>query len=324
METVQNILSSFQNYLKGLDIPMAPEGLYGPVRYALSHGGKRMRPVLLILAYHLYRDDVENAFDAACGMEIFHNCTLLHDDVMDKAQLRRGMPTVHTKWNENTAILSGDSMSFLAYHYIFKVAPYVLNPVLDTADKAFLGVCEGQQLDMDFESRDDVTEQEYMEMIRLKTSVLPAASLKIGGILAGAPDADCNCLYDFGENLGLAFQLQDDFLDTYGDSEVFGKRIGGDILCNKKTYLYVLARSAGSPQQKKEFDFWSRYDGNDSELKIESVKRLYEETGVRERCLKRIGELFDASFSFLDRIDTDKSRLSLLKDYATGLMNRKL
>ena len=319
-----DILDRFQTYLDGLDIPVEPEGLYAPVRYALSLGGKRMRPLLMALAYNLYKEDVESCFDAACGIEIFHNFTLLHDDVMDRAEMRRGMPVVHVKWNENTAILSGDVMLVLAYKCLGHVPEKYLGEVMEVAGEAFIGVHEGQQLDMDFESRNDVTIPEYMEMIRLKTSVLPAAALRIGAIIGGAPESDAKALYGFGEKMGLAFQLRDDLLDVYGDSKVFGKRIGGDILCNKKTFLYIMARELAGDEHNAALDRWAEYDGPDEQAKISAVTSIYNELGVRGRCEGKIDELYREALSLLDKVSLPAERLATLRDYACSLIDRQL
>ena len=218
-----------------------PVGLYEPIRYVLSLGGKRIRPTLMLLAYNLYKDDPESIISSACALETYHNYTLLHDDLMDNATLRRGHLTVHKRWNANTAILSGDSMLVLAYQRMAQCRPDKLGEVLSLFSRTALEIGEGQQYDMDFESRNDVSEEEYIEMIRLKTSVLLACAMKIGAILADAPEADADHLYKFGEQIGLAFQLQDDYLDVYGDTKVFGKAIGGDIISNKKTYMLINA-----------------------------------------------------------------------------------
>ena len=228
-------------YIKELAFSRKPQGLYNPIEYVLSPGGKRIRPVLMLMAYNLYRDDVEAIFDPATAIEVYHNYTLLHDDLMDRADMRRGKATVHKVWNDNAAILSGDAMLVLAYQYMARVKTDCLKPVMDLFSQTALEICEGQQLDMEFETRHDVAEEEYIEMIRLKTSVLLAASLKIGALLGGASSADANALYDFGMHMGVAFQLKDDWLDVYGDPAVFGKKIGGDILCNKKTYMLIQA-----------------------------------------------------------------------------------
>ena len=239
MHTFQELLQEVQRAVENIAYPPAPAGLYEPIRYELSLGGKRIRPVLTLMACELFGGDRRMAIDAATGLEIFHNFTLLHDDVMDKADLRRGKPTVHIKWDENSAILSGDAMQILSYMYIMKSPEASRAAVCDIYLKTALEICEGQQYDMEFESRNDVREEEYIEMIRLKTAVLLGCALKTGAIIAGAPAADADRIYDFGVNIGLAFQLRDDYLDVYGDPAVFGKNIGGDILNNKKTYMLM-------------------------------------------------------------------------------------
>lgn len=324
MDSVASILNRFQEHLSRIDIPLQPEGLYAPMRYALSLGGKRMRPLLLLMAYNIYRDNVESAFDVAAGMEIFHNFTLLHDDVMDRADIRRGMPTVHRKWNENTAILSGDGMMLIAFRFLRKAPLEYRDSVLTIADEAFMGVVDGQQFDMEFESRERVTEAEYMEMIRLKTSVLPAAALKIGAVMGGAPAADADALYRFGERMGLAFQLQDDMLDVYGDPKVFGKNIGGDIACNKKTYLYIMARNLADSAINAELDRWESYYGSDKQPKINAVRSIYDRLDVRARCQSRIDGLFSEAMGCVADLDVDKNRLSNLTAYVSGLINREL
>lgn len=318
------MLEQFQSYMDALDIPASPAGLYEPVRYALSLGGKRMRPLLLMLAYSIYRDDIEKTFDASCGIEVFHNFTLLHDDVMDKADMRRGMPTVHRKWNENTAILSGDGMVLLAYRCLNRIPSDFRERVMRIADKAFLEVAEGQQYDMDFEQRTDVTESEYMEMIRLKTSVLPAASLEIGAVLGGATQYDSESLYRFGEKMGLAFQLQDDLLDVYGNPEVFGKKIGGDIVCNKKTYLYIKARNLADRSVNAELDRWAVYDGGDDHKKVAAVRDIYDRLGVGRLCRERIVSLFGEAMDCVKSMDVDSERLAALTGYVSGLIDREI
>jgi len=241
MYTFIQIQQIVEKYLKEIELKTEPRELYEPVKYILEIGGKRIRPSLVLAAYNLFKNDVETAINPALALEVFHNFTLLHDDIMDKADLRRNQQTVHKKWNENVAILSGDTMSIKAYELLSKIPAEFLSEVLQAFNKTALQVCEGQQLDMNFESRLDVSVEEYLEMIRLKTSVLIAVSLKIGAIMAGALRNDVHKLYDFGLNLGLAFQLQDDYLDAYGDVQAFGKKIGGDIVANKKTFLLIKA-----------------------------------------------------------------------------------
>jgi len=324
MKSAKQIQDCFESYLQGLDYSRQPDELYAPVRYVLSLGGKRIRPTFLIMAYNMYADEIENVFSVAAGMEIFHNFTLLHDDLMDRADMRRGKATVHKKWNDNTAILSGDGMLVLAYRYLALTRGDDLRKVLDLANETFTGIMEGQQYDMEFETRDDVTEDEYIEMIRLKTSVLLAACVQMGAMLGGASDSDSRLLYEFGEKIGLAFQLQDDLLDVYGDPAVFGKKIGGDILCNKKTYLYINAYRLADAEQKKELDRWAVYDGNDPDSKIAAVRSIYDAVGVKALSEKLIGSLFDEAMAKLDAVNIPVGRKSVLREYAGSLLNRVL
>ncbi len=322
MFKADQIAKELEDYLQGLEYVRNPEGLYIPVRYALSAGGKRIRPVLLVMAYNLYSDEIRKAFAAAAAMEIFHNFTLLHDDLMDNADVRRGMPTVHKKWNANTAILSGDVMLILACRYLTSASEGNPKPILDIALETFIGIMEGQQYDMEFETRDDVTEEEYIEMIRLKTSVLLAACLKIGALLAGAGESDANLLYRFGEKVGLAFQIQDDLLDVYGDPKVFGKKTGGDILCNKKTYLYINAYRRADAAMRKELDRWKVYDGDDPQSKIDAVKAVYDAVHVREQSEELIESLFDQAISDLAGVNLPDAKKAVLREYVKRLMNR--
>ena len=324
MKTVQQIQESFERYLQTLDYSREPDELYAPIRYVLSLGGKRIRPTFLIMAYNMYADDVEKVYDTAAGMEIFHNFTLLHDDLMDKADLRRGNATVHKKWNENTAILSGDGMLVLAYRYLAQTSDNDIRKILGIANETFTGIMEGQQYDMEFETRDDVTEAEYVEMIRLKTSVLLAACTQMGAVLGGASDKDASLIYEFGEKVGIAFQLQDDLLDVYGDPAVFGKKIGGDILCNKKTYLYINAYLLADAAQKDELDRWAAYDGPDAEAKIAAVRAIYDAVGVKELSEKLIRSYFAEAMDKLDSVSLPEARKQALKEYASSLMNRVL
>lgn len=299
-----------------------PDTLYDPIRYALSMGGKRIRPVLLLLSYSLFGDDPESVMPSACAIETYHNYTLLHDDLMDKADLRRGHQTVHRKWGANTAILSGDSMLVLAYRLIAECDPSKLKPVLDLFTETALEIGEGQQLDMDFESRGDVREDEYIEMIRLKTSVLLACATKMGAILAGATDADADNLYRFGEQIGLAFQLQDDFLDVYGDPEVFGKAIGGDIISNKKTYMLINAFNLATPSQLDELIRWTSATTFDPQDKIAAVTAIYTEIGVDKLAQERIKHYFDQSRTYLSAVSVPVERKAELWAYAERMMKR--
>lgn len=324
MNSIDQIQDKFEHYLQGMDYSRRPDALYAPIRYVLSLGGKRIRPTLLIAAYNMYADDIENVFKVAAGMETFHNFTLLHDDLMDKADIRRGHATVHKKWNENTAILSGDGMLVLAFRFLSESGSGYTPKILKIANETFTGIMEGQQYDMEFETRHDVTEAEYIEMIRLKTSVLLAACAQMGTVLGGATDRDSALMYDFGEKVGLAFQLQDDLLDVYGDPAVFGKKIGGDILCNKKTYLYINTYRLASPSQREELDRWAVYDGVDPDSKIAGVRAIYDAVGVKELSENLISSLFDEGLGRLDEVSLPESRKKVIRDYAKSLMNRNI
>ena len=256
MYTIEELRNCIKAELDKQEYVEEPVSLFEPIKYIMEDGGKRLRPVLALLAYNLYRDDVEKILKSVIGIEIFHNYTLLHDDVMDDAELRRGRQTVHKKWNSNVAILSGDAAAITAYRMIESVDDEYLRRVIDGFNQVAMDVCKGQQYDMEFETRDDVTEQEYIDMIYLKTSVLIAGSIRHGALVAGAPEHEYNALYDFGGYLGLVFQLQDDYLDVYGDVAEFGKKIGGDILSNKKTYMLIKALELASPEDKALLKEW--------------------------------------------------------------------
>lgn len=317
------ILEKVNTALAMLPYNRKPEDLYDPIRYVLSLGGKRIRPVLMLMGYNLYREDVDSIMMPALGLETYHNYTLLHDDLMDRADVRRGHPTVHKKWNENAAILSGDSMLVLAYQRVAQCNPEMLPKVMELFTETALQIGEGQQYDIDFETRDDVTEAEYIEMIRLKTSVLLACALKMGGLLAGAPSADLEALYDFGEQLGLAFQLQDDYLDVYGDFKVFGKRIGGDILCNKKTYMLINAQLRANSAQRQELENWLAATDFDEEQKISSVTRLYDEIGIPELAQQKIQFYYDLAEKSLAKVALPKGAKQNLWAYAQEMLNRQ-
>lgn len=318
----EDILAKINDYLNHLPYDRQPRSLYDPVRYVLSLGGKRIRPTLMLLAYNLYKDDPESILMPACGLETYHNYTLLHDDLMDNADLRRGQPTVHRKWDANTAILSGDSMLVLAYQRMAQCRRDKLAEVLQLFTETALEIGEGQQYDMDFERRNDVSEAEYIEMIRLKTSVLLACALKIGAILADAPAADCDNLYRFGEQIGLAFQLQDDFLDVYGDPKVFGKAIGGDILCNKKTFMLINAYNRASTGQRAELERWLATDDRPQE-KVAAVTRLYNEMGIDLLATEKIAYYFAESRKHLSAVAVSEDRKAELAHYAEKMMKRQ-
>ena len=310
-------------YIKELAFSRKPQGLYNPIEYVLSPGGKRIRPVLMLMAYNLYRDDVEAIFDPATAIEVYHNYTLLHDDLMDRADMRRGKATVHKVWNDNAAILSGDAMLVLAYQYMARVKTDCLKPVMDLFSQTALEICEGQQLDMEFETRHDVTEEEYIEMIRLKTSVLLAASLKIGALLGGASSADANALYDFGMHMGVAFQLKDDWLDVYGDPAVFGKKIGGDILCNKKTYMLIQALRSAKGDQLNELNEWIEAEQPNPQEKIAAVTRIYNATGVKQMCEEQIALYTRKGLESLERVALPAEMKEQLSQLMLGLIDRQ-
>lgn len=322
MYSEKQLLAKINDYIDSLQYAEQPDGLYAPIKYTMALGGKRIRPVLMLMAYNLYKEKVEDILPNAAALEMYHNFTLLHDDVMDKADIRRGKPTVHKKWNENTAILSGDAMLIIAYKLMCQNQNAHFAQAIETFNHATLGVCEGQQYDMDFERRTDVTVDEYMEMIRLKTSLLLACALKIGAELAGACEKDADLLYDFGEKMGLAFQLQDDLLDVYGDPAIFGKQIGGDIICNKKTFMLINALNKGNDEQRNSLTSWILKTEFNPQEKIEAVTQIYNQIGIKSICLNRIEELFTQALSSLDKVNVDKERKCNLTDIAKSIMGR--
>ncbi|MBP3776665.1 MAG: polyprenyl synthetase family protein [Prevotella sp.] len=322
MKTSNEILKSVNDFLDKLPYERKPQSLYDPIRYVLSIGGKRIRPVLMLMAYNLYKDEPEKILMPACGLETYHNYTLLHDDLMDNADLRRGHETVHKRWNANTAVLSGDSMLVLAYQRMAQVPSEKLEAVLDCFTETALEIGEGQEYDMSFETRNDVREEEYIEMIRLKTSVLLACAMKIGAILADAPEEDVVNLYKFGEQLGLAFQLQDDLLDVYGDSKVFGKAIGGDITSNKKTYMLINAYNRADDKQRAELTRWIEAKTFNRDVKVASVTRLYDEIGIRQLCEEKINDYFAMAAESLNKVAVPEERKQALRQYMDELLHR--
>ena len=306
--------------LANLKYERTPESLYTPIKYVLSAGGKRIRPVLMLMAYNLYRDEVSPAIMPALGVETYHNFTLMHDDLTDRADYRRGKPCVHKVWGDDAAIWSGDTMLLLAIQMVTKAGePRIVDLLIETA----LQVNEGQQLDMEFEKRDDVAESEYMEMIRLKTSVLLACALKMGALLAGAPLSDQAALYRFGEQLGLAFQLQDDYLDVYGEFETFGKRPGGDILCNKKTFMLINALRNASPAQREKLERWLAATDYDPQQKITEVTEMYTTIGVDQMARERMNACFAEAQKSLALVSLPEERKQILWRYALGMLNRQ-
>ncbi len=300
-----------------------PKGLYSPVSYVLGLGGKRIRPVLCLMAYSMFeKEKIESCINPAIGLEVFHNFTLLHDDIMDGSKVRRNNPTVHVKWNNNTAILSGDAMLIIAYHLISQTPSTSLGSVLSIFNKTALEVCEGQQLDMEFEARLNVSESEYIEMIRLKTAVLLGASLQIGAITGGAKKEPSDHLNIFGNNIGISFQLQDDWLDVYGNPETFGKSIGNDIVSNKKTYLLINALNKLTGNSKKELIKWVLAEEFDNEKKIDAVRNLYHEANVSAKTKALMNYYFKEAISQLELVDGNPEIKDELIDFATKLNER--
>lgn len=308
MYTIEQLREVIKTELDRQEYVEEPYSLFEPIKYIMEDGGKRLRPVLTLMAYNLYRDDIEKALKSAIGIEIFHNYTLLHDDVMDDAELRRGRQTVHKKWNSNVAILSGDAAAITAYKYIETCEDPYLRRVIDGFNQVAMDVCKGQQYDMEFETRDNVTEEEYIQMIYLKTSVLIAGSMRHGALIAGAPEHEYKELYDFGGYLGLVFQLQDDYLDVYGDVEEFGKKIGGDILCNKKTYLLIKAFELASEADKALLKDWISKEKFNPQEKIKEVTEIYNRSGIKEALMAKVDDYLEKSRIALDKIEVPEER----------------
>lgn len=323
MLSFNDILQQIEHGITQLQFTYPPKSLYDPIEYILSLGGKRIRPALVLMACNLYKEEIESALNPALGLEVFHNFTLLHDDLMDEADKRRNKPTVHKVWNANAAILSGDAMLIASYQLIGETDAKSLKEILPLFTATALEICGGQQYDMEFESRTDVTEEEYIEMIRLKTAVMLACGLKMGAILGNAPETDADNLYQFGINIGLAFQLQDDLLDVYGNTATFGKNIGGDILCNKKTFMLINAMRLANPTQKKALDSWiSKKTFNPTE-KIAAVTGIYDELQLKELSETKIHAYYDQAMKHLAALQIDANKLTTLKEVSAHLMNRQ-
>ena len=308
MYTIEELRDIIQTELEKKEYLEEPFSLFEPIQYIMEDGGKRLRPVLTLMAYNLYRDDIEKALKSAIGIEIFHNYTLLHDDVMDDAELRRGKQTVHKKWNSNVAILSGDAAAITAYKHVESVEDCYLRQVLDGFNQVAMDVCKGQQYDMEFETRKQVSEEEYLDMIYLKTSVLIAGSIRHGALIAGAPQQEYQALYDFGGYLGLVFQLQDDYLDVYGKVAEFGKKIGGDILCNKKTYLLIKALELANQEDKTNLQAWLTKKEFDPDEKIKAVTSIYDRSGVKEQVIEKIKVYLEKSKMALQQLNVPEER----------------
>jgi geranylgeranyl diphosphate synthase type II len=317
------LLQRINDALDALPLDKTPSRLYDPIRYVLSMGGKRLRPTLCLMACELFTDAIEDALPPALALEVFHNFTLLHDDIMDKALTRRNKPCVHLRWDDNVAILSGDAMQILSYQILATSSGAYLEKGLPLFSQTAIEVCEGQQLDMDFETQADVSVEDYLHMIRLKTAVLLAASLKLGALAGGSPDTDADLLYDLGIAVGLGFQLKDDLLDVYGDPETFGKRVGGDIACNKKTFLLIRALEKAAPDERTELTEWlSGVRKGSDEEKIAAVTRIYDRCGMRECCLKEIDTHQQMALDILSRVQVPQGRKTALLQLVCELTDR--
>ncbi len=312
----------FLNYLENKEWIKEPKNLYEPIEYILQLSGKRIRPILTLMSADILSGEYKKALPAALAVEVFHNFTLVHDDIMDDAPLRRGQQTVHEKWNLNTGVLSGDAMLILAYQYFENYDPKTFQELAKLFSKTALEVCDGQQLDIDFETRNDVTIEEYINMIRLKTSVLVAAALKMGAIVAKAPEKDANLLYEYGLNLGLAFQLQDDYLDTFGDPETFGKQVGGDIIENKKTYLFLKAMELADDDDKQKLQFFYKQKLEENSIKIDEVTRIFERCDIPGLIQKLIQDYTNLSFDSLNQMNISSENKEKLIQFGTFLMAR--
>jgi geranylgeranyl diphosphate synthase type II len=319
IEQLQGLINKAINDTKYTE---EPAELYEPISYLMQLGGKRMRPVLVLVSTELFGGQVEKALDAAIGIEIFHNFTLMHDDIMDKAPIRRGKATVHVKWNESAAILSGDVMFVEAYKLMIKVEDSILRDVLAIFSDTASGVCQGQQADMNFESRNDVSLEEYLEMIRQKTAVLLAGSMQIGALIGGAAKDQAELLYEFGENLGLAFQLQDDILDVYGDPEKFGKQVGGDILSNKKTFMLIKAKELATGNIADELNQWIETNDNPT-AKVEAITNIYNQLKVRKLAESVMEDYVQTALYALDKIEVESDKKNLLRGFAEQLLIRE-
>ena len=324
MRTISEYQDLISRHFESIKYQKEPNNLYEPIRYILSLGGKRLRPVLTLMATEVFDVDCQKALAAATAVEVFHNFSLIHDDIMDDAPLRRGNETVHEKWNINTGILSGDAMLILAYQYFEAYEPKIFQELAKLFSKTALEVCEGQQYDVDFETRDDVTIPEYLKMIEYKTAVLVAAAMKMGAIVAETTEENKNLIYDFGLNLGLAFQLQDDYLDAFGNPETFGKQVGGDIIENKKTYLYLKAMEFASANEKEQLLNLFSFQSSDNTDKINSVKGIFNQTGASAATQKAIENYTFKALETLAKMNIGNDKKAILKAFAENLMSRNV
>ncbi|WP_298391677.1 polyprenyl synthetase family protein [Flavobacterium sp.] len=324
MHSLSHYQELISDYFTALHLNKEPKNLYEPIEYILHLGGKRMRPILTLMATEVFDVDCKKALAAATAIEVFHNFSLVHDDIMDDAPLRRGNETVHEKWDINTGILSGDAMLILAYQHFEDYKPKIFRELAKLFSKTALEVCEGQQYDVDFETRDDVTIAEYLKMIEYKTAVLVGAAMKMGAIVAETSDENANLIYDFGLNLGIAFQLQDDYLDAFGNPETFGKQVGGDIIENKKTYLYLKAMEFSNEEEKEQLSHLFSIQPDDNSDKIESVKTIFNQTNASAATQKAIQDYTFKAFETLEQMNISNDKKMILKAFGENLMNRNV
>ena len=322
LKSIEELQGIINRAIEEVDLPLEPSELYNPIRYILSLGGKYLRPNLVLMAADMYKFDLTKVMPQALGIELFHNFTLMHDDIMDEAPIRRGETTVHEKWNSNVAILSGDVLFVKAYQLIVKAESRFLHKILALFNKTAIEVCEGQQLDMNFETQVDVSMSSYLKMIRFKTAVLLACSLKIGALVANASDEDQENLYHFGIHIGIAFQLMDDILDVYGDQKDFGKQVAGDILSNKKTCLYITAYEKANIEQRKVLDYYFSHQDFEPKKKVLEVIKVYDAIGVKTLCLEMMAENHALAIGFLNAVSVTEERKSVLFKFIEILMLR--
>jgi len=324
MQHISSYHDAFVDYLNAYIKPKQPTSLYEPINYILQLGGKRLRPILTLMTTEIFGSDYKTALDAALSIEVFHNFSLVHDDIMDDAPLRRGQETVHEKWDINTGILSGDAMLIMAYQLFENYEPKTFRDLAKLFSKTAIEVCEGQQYDVDFETREDVTIPEYLKMIEYKTAVLVGAAMKMGAIVANAHENCQNAIYDFGKNLGIAFQLQDDYLDAFGDPKTFGKQVGGDIIENKKTYLYLKALAFSNQEDRLQLEHLYGVNPSDPSEKIDTVTQLFVSSGAADATKKEIEHYTNNAFSLLDRIKISEDHKNTLRAFGNDLMKRNV
>jgi geranylgeranyl diphosphate synthase type II len=324
MKDIKEYQDIFNSYLSVKALDKEPSTLYEPINYILELGGKRLRPVLTLMAAELFGEDCTKALNAAMCIEVFHNFSLIHDDIMDQAPLRRGQQTVHEKWDLNTGILSGDAMLILAGRYLESYSPELFKPLMILFNATAMEVCEGQQYDVDFETQKEVTEEAYLKMIAYKTAVLVAAAMKMGAMIGGASEEDAKALYNFGLYLGTAFQLQDDYLDAFGDPETFGKQVGGDILEHKKTYLYLKTMELGDADTQKRFLGLMSDTALEPAQKVAEVKKLYTKSGAQQATSKAVEQFTNKAFKVLETIDLPEECKAVFRKFGEQLMQRKV